>query len=108
MGPDNHSPFGLLEGMGGRYDDQPRHETTAEILSRHLRDDAPVKSVLQRRLEFEAEHPEVVIKPPWTTESGLWEADWPGNKTPPAHDTCDGLLGYLVARFDSGDPASPD
>jgi hypothetical protein len=98
--------MGPLGGVGiGRYDDPPKRETIREITSRLLRD-PPDKSILEQRLEFEARHPKVTVKPPWTNRSGLWEADWPGNASPVRHDTCEGLLGYLRKFFQ--DPEDPD
>lgn len=91
--------MGPLGGVGvGRHDEPPTRETVREITSRLLRD-PPAKSILEQRLEFEARHPEVTLKPPWTTRSGLWEADWQGNTSPIGHDTCEGLLGYLRKVF---------
>jgi len=97
MGP--HEPISLI---GAGHPERSPAPDSAEILWRHLRDDVPRVSVLDRRLAFEKRHPEVIITPSGHTRSGLWEADWPDRAADEIvrHDSCAGLLDLLEARFD--------
>jgi hypothetical protein len=99
MGP--HDPITLLPA--GRPDD-PRPSVADTMAAKAVRD-APAKTTLARRRDFEARHPQVKIIPSGQNPDGLWVADWPGrgDDEHAGHDTCAGLLDYLEARFDRGD-----
>jgi hypothetical protein len=97
-------PHDLTAPVGAVY---PEHgqPSVADTMARMSVRNAPVVTVLARRLAFEHRHPEVTISPSGQTASGLWEADWPGRARDELarHDTCAGLLDYLEARFDGDD-----
>lgn len=102
MGP--HFPIALW-GAGH----PERTPSVADVMAKMAVKDSPAVTVLERRLAFEDRHPEVIIKCPVETRSGLWEADWPGKQDEYAtHGDCAVLLDYLEARFDAGDLRPPD
>jgi hypothetical protein len=41
------------------------------------------RTPLQRRIDFEREHPEVRIKTPLEADDGLWHVTWPGTSREP-------------------------
>jgi hypothetical protein len=47
------------------------------------KDRVETRTPLQRRIDYDREHPEVRIKTPLEADDGLWHVTWPGTSCEP-------------------------